>query len=71
MFFILELQVDENGVGSVLPAHTKEDRNEAESVYYSVLASAAISKVKHHGAILLNEDCVPIMYYAYRHLNEE
>ena len=71
MFFILQTQVDENGNGAILPAITKATRNEAESEYYRILQFAAISSVYKHGAIIFNEDCMPIMYKVYDHGEEE
>lgn len=70
MYFILETQVSKDGTGSILPAHTKDDRNEAESKYYEILAVAAKSKVYKHGAIILDEEAFPIMYKAYTHETE-
>lgn len=71
MFFILETQVNKDGTGSVLPAHTKTDRNEAEAKYYQILSVAATSQVYKHGAIILDEEDYPIMYKAYTHDTEE
>lgn len=71
MFFILETQIDNNGNGTILPAITKDTRNQAESVYYNILQYAAISNVYKHGAIIFNEDCMPIMYKVYDHGEEE
>lgn len=68
MFFVIETQV-ENGVGATLVT-TKETRNEAESDYHRILQYAAISEVDVHGAIILTEDCVPIMYKSYVHKGE-
>lgn len=71
MYFILETQVDANGVGAVLPAQTRDNRNEAESVYHSILATAAVSNVAYHGAIILDENCYPVMHNSYEHIEEE
>ena len=68
MFFVIETQVDK-GKGSTLVT-TFNTRNEAESDYHRVLQYAAISSVDVHGAVILNEDCTPLMNKAYRH-NEE
>lgn len=64
MYYILETQYN-NGQGSVLPAVTKQNRNEAQSEYYKILQYAAISSVQVHGAIILDELCMPIMYQSY------
>lgn len=69
MYIILEIQVN-NGVGAILPAVTKNTRQEAESVYHGILAYAATSSIEKHSAIILDEDCVPIMYKCYEHPKE-
>ena len=66
MYFILETQVN-NGVGAMLPAQTRDTQNEAESVYHTILSFAATSSVEHHGAIILDENCIPIMHKSYTH----
>ena len=66
MYFILETQVN-NGVGAVLPVQTRNTQDEAESVYHSILSFAATSSVEHHGAIILDENCIPIMHKSYTH----
>lgn len=71
MFFILETQVDQSGNGAILPAVTKQNRNQAEAAYYRILQYAAVSSVYKHGAIIFNEDCMPIMYKVYDHEKEE
>lgn len=70
MYFILETQVND-GVGSVLPVNVRETLEEAESVYHGILSFAAMSSVDVHGAIILGEDCFPIMYKAYTHVKDE
>lgn len=52
-YFVFEFQTNETGtclVGSFT------DRVQAESAYYTILAAAAVSTVKKHGAMLCNED---------------
>lgn len=70
MYFVLETQVND-GVGAMLPAITKNTLNEAESEYHRILQYAAISDVDVHGAIILGEDCFPVMYKAYTHIDNE
>ena len=70
MYFIIETQVNAEGVGSALVS-TREDRNAAESEYHRILQFAAISEIPHHGAIIIDEECIPILHKAYEHTEEE
>lgn len=54
MYIIQEIQTT-NGSTALLPAITKADRTEAESVFHSILASAAISSVGVHAVLLYDE----------------
>lgn len=54
MYIIQEIQTN-GATSSLLPAVTKADRAEAESVWHSVMASAAISAVPVHTVILYDE----------------
>lgn len=69
MFYIIETQTNEDDTGSAIVT-TKTDRNQAEADYHRVLATAAISNIYKHGAILMTDDCVPIMYMTYEHGGE-
>lgn len=51
MFVVLEMQT--NGGKTSTLVTTKDKLNEAESVYYQILAAAAISKVEVHTAVLM------------------
>lgn len=54
MFIILEFQTDDNGNTAVItPIQTRKEINDAKSVYHQILASAAISSVPHHTAVLM------------------
>lgn len=66
MFFVIETQVNGN-TGAICPVITRETRNEAEASYHTILAAAAVSNVDVHGAIILSEDCIPVMYKSYDH----
>ena len=68
MYIIIEIQTN-NGTVSILPAVIKETRNEAESVYHSILAAAAISGLDCHSAVLLTNEGQLIMSQCYT--NEE
>lgn len=54
MYIIQEIQTT-NGASALLPAVTKADRAEAESVWHSIMASAAISAVPVHTVIMYDE----------------
>lgn len=75
MFFVVEsyVEVNEDGTesGYSLPIHTKQNQNDAESTYHSILAAAAISNHRYHGAIIYDEKMFPIMHKSYEHIPEE
>lgn len=48
----------------VFPKNTKE---EAESTYYSILSSAAVSNIPVHGAIIISEEGFPVKHQCYKH----
>ena len=67
IYTVIEMQ---NGsVGGNVWSYT--DRNEAESKFHSVLASAAVSSVETHAAVLLSEDGKSLANWCYRHAVEE
>lgn len=70
MYFVIETQAQTDGTGQALVT-TKTDRNEAESEYHRILQFAAISAVPYHGAIIIDEECVPILHKAYDHTEED
>lgn len=70
MYFVFETQVNEDGIGVALVT-TKTERNEAESEYHRILQYAAISNLPHHGAIVIDEECIPILHKSYDHIEEE
>lgn len=66
MYIIVELQANADGtVGNIV--QTKETLASAESVYHSILASAAISAVPKHSAVLLSDEGFPLRHECYRH----
>ncbi len=69
MYIIQEIQTT-NNVSSLLPAITKTDRHEAESVFHTILASAAISQVTVHTAILYDEHGSVLRQEFYEHIPE-
>ena len=70
MFTVMEIQSDGQGNVSVLPAIVTPTRAAAESAYHSILAAAAVSQVPVHSALVLGEEGLPIMQFAYRHAPE-
>ena len=66
MYIVIELQKNEyGGVSNIVTEHTS--MAEAESKYYSVLSSAATSKVAVHSAILVSEEGFPVKHQCYKH----
>ncbi len=65
-YIILEAQTYENNQTAFL-TDQKEDRNEADSVYYNKLSSAAISVVPLHMVSLMTSEGQMIDSKYYRH----
>lgn len=68
MFYVLELQT--NQTGSVL-VFTYDNLPQAESKFYAILSSAAVSSVRKHGAIILNEDGMMLKHEVFNHTVQE
>ena len=71
MFIIQELQTNAAGTVAALPIDQREDRNEAESVYYQKLAAAAISSVPCHTVMLYTHEGLVLEKKYYKHGQEE
>ena len=69
MYFIIEIQVNNEGVGSALVT-TKEDRNQAESEFHRILQYAAISELPRHGALIVTDRSELMMSGYYEHTQE-
>lgn len=69
MYIIQEIQTN-NGQSVLLPAIDKQDKNEAESTWYSKMASAAISTVEVHTVIMYDEHGVMVKQGYYEHIPE-
>lgn len=70
MYIILEIQTNPDGtIGSLVNSYA--DRNEAESKYHTVLASAAISNLPKHTAFMLTDDGSVMRRECYEHEIEE
>lgn len=65
IYYILEIQND-NGTYAHL-VRTSESRLQAESVYHQVLASAAVSTLTSHAAILMTSEGDMIAHQNYTH----
>lgn len=61
-YLVIEIQ---NNI--VLPVHVKDNREEAESTYHMILASACISSVETHTAVLMNNEGFVIDSKCYKH----
>lgn len=64
IFFVLELQTDITGA---IITWTYPTLAEAESKFYSILSAAALSTVRKHGAIILNEDGIMLKHEVFTH----
>lgn len=69
-YIISEFQTNAEGVTAFIPPEQRDDRNEAESVFYLKLAYAATSNVPIHTVILDTNDGFRIDAKSYRHGEE-
>lgn len=69
MYIIIELQTTKGQTGNIV--QTKESRDEAMSVYHSILAAAAVSNVQYHTAIVMDERGQYLARECYEHSIEE
>ena len=65
-YIVIEMQKDAEGMVSNLVT-SYDTLAEAESHYYSILASATISMVPIHSAIIVSEEGFPVKYQCYKH----
>lgn len=66
MYIVIELQKNEKGVVSnIVSDHAT--LAEAESKYYTILASAAVSNVPVHSAIIISDEGFPVAHQCYKH----
>ena len=68
-FILIEIQDNNGVVGNIVRDY--DNKNEAESAFYSVLSSAAISQVDIHSAVLVSSDAELYMSGCYKHPKEE
>lgn len=65
-YIVMELQKDDEGnVANIVTSH--DDMREAESKFHAILASASISKIPVHSAIIVSEEGFPVEHKCYRH----
>ena len=69
-YIIQEMQTNAAGVTAFVTPEQKNDKNQAESVYYSRCASAAISEVPVHTVTLETNEGFQMMAKCYRHGEE-
>ena len=66
MYIVIEIQKNTEGVvANIVTAHTT--LAEAESKFYTILASAAINSVPVHSAIIVSEEGFPVKHQCYKH----
>ena len=66
MYIVIELQKNAEGqVSNLVTAHST--LAEAESKFYTILASAAINDVSVHSAIIVSEEGFPVKHQCYKH----
>lgn len=66
MYIVIELQKNAEGqVANLVTAYNT--LAEAESKYHSILASAAISDIPVHSAVILSEEGFPVANKCYKH----
>ncbi len=67
MFIVIEIQVNANGtVGTLVDSFA--DQQAAESKYHTVLASAAVSNLPKHAAIMISDEGFPLRNECYKHI---
>lgn len=66
MYIVIEIQTNPNGaVGTLVDSY--EDRGQAESKYHTILASAAISSLPCHAAVILDKQGGVLATACYEH----
>lgn len=70
MYIVLEIQTMVGGTVAVLTPIIKASREEAESVYHSILSYAAVSSIPMHAAVIMTNEGIEIARQSYTHLQE-
>ena len=68
-FIVIEIQKSANGSIAIPPIATYDSFFAALSAYHSILASAAISELPLHSAVLLNEAGQELRLDSFDHTN--
>lgn len=69
MYIVYEIQTNGDSVATL--SYDYKDKNEAESKYHTILASAAISSVEIHTAMLMTVKGTVLQTQYYEHKTEE
>ena len=65
-YIVIEMQKNAEGlVSNLVTSHNT--LAEAESKFYTILASAAINEVPVHSAIIVSEEGFPVKHQCYKH----
>lgn len=67
MYYILEIQEQQNGSGSVLP-YTATTKESALSKWHEILMYAAISSIYHHTALVVDAEGKYIARESFTHI---
>ena len=65
-YIVIEMQTNA-GATAIVPPVSFTDRNQAESRFHSILASAAISAVEEHAVVMITNDGRVVRNEVYRH----
>ena len=69
MYIVIELQTNGTSTASLVNSYT--DKNVAYQKYHTILASASVSKVEIHTAIIMNEYGIVEARESFEHKDEE
>lgn len=69
MFLVIEIQTAADGTIAHI-VNNKATINEAESTYHQILASAALSNIAKHGAVILTDEGYPLKHSFYDHTGQ-
>ena len=70
-YIIIEIQKFSDGTVAVPPIHTADSFFEASSTFHSICATAAVSDVPVHSAVLMNETGQTYGLESFNHINEQ
>lgn len=68
-YIVIEIQTIQDGASSTL-INAYDNQREAESRYHQILASAALSNIPIHAAVLMTEHGRTLKCEAYEHTQE-